>query len=126
MKSAYACIIPGSAANGGLPYFAEPEDMDQWPSAAVTEQAHRTIAEIVLRGFMGVHVERYRINAAGQEKYLFRYHNDPNTPEGLLAEHILKMASRGKSIPTAMAMSFLVRTYREQGIPLPTKQKPGV
>jgi hypothetical protein len=115
-------VITGIHPMSGLPYIAEPTDIDQWPSAAANEEAVATLVEIVNRGFSGLKLESY---ALSDGRMGINYFTDDSTPEGRMAGLLMALASLGKSLPVTESMAILDRIYCEQGLPLPTKKKPG-
>jgi hypothetical protein len=115
-------VVTGVDLNG-LPYVSVPENIDKWPSEAATEEAIKSVIEIVERGYGGVKIECHLLS---NDRSLSNFHTNIETPEGRLVQVLMAFASKGKSIPKTEAVSILERIYREQGLPLPTKNKPGV
>ncbi len=122
MNNNLDCVLamPGNAATGGMPFVAEPEDMDQWPEAAVTENTVATIIEIIKRGYQGVKIECYSLSGG---RMVVNYLTNEETPEGVILPALLAFAREGTSLPTAKVISVLERIYREHNLPPPKKQK---
>lgn len=115
-------VVTGVDLNG-LPYVSVPVDIDKWPSEAATVEAIKSVIEIVERGYSGVKIECHLLS---NSRSLSNFHTNIESPEGRLAQVLMAFASKGTSIPTTEALSILERVYGEQGLPLPTKNKPGV
>lgn len=119
-------LMPGNIATGWQPYVARTEDLtnfDTWPSEQVTLSALTAIREIIDLGFEGIRSDSFR---AGEGRFVGDICTNIETPEGRLCETLLAFASKGVALPPGDAVAILKRIYREQGLPLPTKNKPGV
>ncbi len=111
-------VVLANVATGGLPTVDNPEDIDKWPSAAVTEQAFASIIEIIHRGYQGVRIDYGRLSGG---RTIINYLTKEATPEGVIVGAVMDFARAGSALPKAEVISVLERIYREQGLTLPTK-----
>jgi hypothetical protein len=119
-------MFPGNVATGGMPFTMranELENLDAWPSEQATLAALTDIRTIIDHGFEGIKSDAYQ---AGDGRNVGTLCFNEETPEGRLCGVLLAFASKGVSLPPGDALAILQRIYREQGLPLPTKNKPGV
>jgi hypothetical protein len=98
-------------------------NLDAWPSEQATLAALTAIREIIDLGFEGIRSDAYQASGG---RMVGNFCFNEGTPEGRLCPLLLAFASKGVSLPPGDALSILKRLYREQGLPLPTKTKPGV
>ena len=125
MSTDFDCVIvmPGNADTGGMPYIAEPENIDLWPSAQATRRAHETLIELFSRGYEGVKLQVAKLSDGHT---LIDYQLDAETAAGRFAQIVMMLAKSGRAQPPDEAIAVLNRIYRERGLAIPQTQNPGV
>ena len=125
LQASDSILVVGGPKSDDLPHLIKFEDQDAWANSEAAIRMTEVLAAIAKAGYSGIRVKVLGTSPSGKAFWNLQFNRE--TPEGRFAEWLLLIAKKGASLlPIDEFMSILERVYREQGLPLPKKTKPGV
>lgn len=119
-------VVYGNLYKDGIMRFAEPENIDFWPSVEATEKFMKTVVALINMGFEGVRLEHFRVDENNPNAgTVINLMYSKETPEGQIVEILEALATSGVALDFDMVLEAIECEYRRLNLELPYDKKEG-